>query len=100
MNKPTAGIVTVVSTWFIVPIIIGLFLGLSRLLEMIVHISFNWSVVFVISVGVGIIGSIFIGIKIWSRLVGSSSNVMTHRNNLVWWIVAIIFCLVFIWLLF
>jgi len=100
MNKAPAGVVTFVSAWFVTSIIIGLFLGLSRLLEMILQTSFNWSVMFVIGVGVGIIGSIFVGTKIWSRLTGNSSHTTTRGSSLIWWVVAIIFGLAFAWLLF
>ena len=60
MNKTVAGIVTVAGAWFSIPIIIGIFLVLSRLVEMLLQVSFNWLWVLVYSVGVGIIGSLFV----------------------------------------
>jgi hypothetical protein len=101
MNKPAAGIVTIVGAWFVIPIIIGVFLALSRLVEMLFQASFNWSWIFVISVGVGILGSIFVGTKLWPRLAGISAEISINKSNKhIWGIVALLFAAFFFWLLF
>lgn len=100
MNKPVAGIVTLVSAWVVIPVIMGVFLALSRLVEMILQVSFNWSWVFVTSVGVGILGSIFVGTKLWPRLVGESETSSNVGNKLIGGIIVILLAGFIFWLLF
>jgi hypothetical protein len=86
MNKIGAGIIAFVAAWMIIPVIAGLFLGALRLVEMILQGQFNWTVLFVLSVGVGIIGGIYGGIKIWFRLSGNETQ--KGSGSFVWWVVA------------
>lgn len=101
MNKPVAGIVTIVCAWVAIPMFVGLFLALSRLVEMLFQASFNWAWVFVISVLVGILGGIFVGTKLWPHLAGVSPDASVHKSDkLIWGITALILGAVFFWLLF
>ena len=70
MNKIGAGIIAFIATWVAIPIFTGIFLGVARLLERVSrgYFNFTWTWVFVLSVGGGILGSMYIGAKIWLKL--------------------------------
>lgn len=74
MNQIGSGIVTSIMAWLSIPIVAGVFLVIARLIERVVHAQFDWSVLFVLSIGIGIIGSIFVGMRVWSRLAGGGTE--------------------------